>query len=168
MKTTLTMRNDSATKRLIRRDALERLANRICEGEKIDGVVEISLLLCDDYFMSQLNFQYRNVAGSTDVLSFEQENPADTKNTVLGDIVISIETALRQSGGERPRARREVELLFCHGMLHLLGFDHSTPHEQKSMRQRQAHYLGIPERMAWPADPKRKQNRLAHSSVLGR
>jgi len=168
MAATLTMRNDSVTKRLVRKDVLERLANRICQGEMITGMVEISLLLCDDVFMSQLNQQYRNVSGPTDVLSFEQENPDDTNNAILGDVVISIETALRQCGGERSPTRKEVELLFCHGLLHLLGYDHSTEREQKSMRKRQAQYLGVPEETAWPADPKRERNRLDHSSALGR
>lgn len=168
MPATLTVRNASSTNRFVRRDALERLANRICEGEKIAGIVEISLLLCDDEFMSHLNHQYRRISGPTDVLSFEQENPPGTENTLLGDIVISIETALRQCGGDRPLTRKEVELLFCHGMLHLLGYNHSTERDQKLMRERQAQYLGVPEQAAWPSDPTRKRNRPGRTLALGR
>lgn len=168
MPAALTMRNVSATKRLVRRDILERLANRICEGEEVGGIVEISLLLCDDEFMSQLNNQYRNVSGPTDVLSFEQENPPEARNTILGDIVISVETALRQCGADRPQTRKEVELLFCHGLLHLLGYDHSTECEENSMRQRQAQYLGIPEQAAWSTDPTPKQDRPGRTLALGR
>ncbi|MDK1021611.1 MAG: rRNA maturation RNase YbeY [Candidatus Hydrogenedentes bacterium] len=148
MAATLCLRNISATKRLLRRALLERLANRICAGEKVGGSVEISLLLCDDEFISRLNRQYRDKEGPTDVLSFEQDGP---EGSVLGDVVISLETALRRSDGDRAGARKEVDLLFCHGLLHLLGYDHSTRSERERMTRKQAKYLGISECAAWPS-----------------
>lgn len=148
MAATLCLRNVSATKRLVRRALLERLANRICAGEKVGRSVEISLLLCDDEYMSRLNRQYRNKEGPTDVLSFEQDGP---EGPVLGDVVISIETALHRSDGDRALARKEVALLFCHGLLHLLGHDHSTRSERERMTRKQAQYLGISECAAWPS-----------------
>ncbi len=148
MATTLCLRNISATKRLLRRDVLERLANRICAGEKVGRSVEISLLLCDDEYMSRLNRRYRNKEGPTDVLSFEQDG---LESSVLGDVVISLETALRRSEGDRALARKEVDLLFCHGLLHLLGYDHSTRSERDRMTRKQAQYMGISECAAWPS-----------------
>lgn len=148
MTATLRLRNISSTKRLVRRNALEHLANRICAGENIDTAAEISLLLCDDEIISRLNRQYRNEDGPTDVLSFEQDGPG---GRILGDVVISLETALCRCGQDRDLARREVDLLFCHGLLHLLGYDHSTPAGRETMTRKQARYLGISQHAAWPS-----------------
>ncbi len=148
MSATLRLHNISATKRLVRRDALELLANRICAGENRDAATEISLLLCDDEFIGGLNRHYRSEEGPTDVLSFEQDA---SEGGILGDIVISLETALRLCDEDRALARKEVELLFCHGLLHLLGFEHSTPAERETMRRKQALYLRVSEDAAWPS-----------------
>ncbi len=153
MPATLRLRNISSTKRLVRRDALEHLANRICLGENINTEAEISLLLCDDELISRLNRQYRDEDAPTDVLSFEQDGPG---GRILGDVVISLETALRQCDQDRVRARREVDLLFCHGLLHLLGYDHSTRTERETMTRKQAQYLGLSEHAAWPSAPARQ------------
>ena len=153
MPATLRLRNISSTKRLVRRDALEHLANRICAGENIDTATEISLLLCDDEFISRLNRHYRGEEGPTDVLSFEQDGPG---NLTLGDVVISLETVLRRSDQDRVRARAEVDLLFCHGILHLLGYEHSTRAKRETMTAKQAQYLGRSEHSAWPSAPTRQ------------
>lgn len=152
MSATLRLRNISATKRLVRRDALEDLANRICAGENIDTATEISLLLCDDEFISGLNRQYRSEEGPTDVLSFEQDA---SEGGILGDIVISLETALRRCDEDRALARKEVDILFCHGLLHLLGYEHSTQAERETMTRKQARYLRVSEDAAWPSAPAR-------------
>lgn len=153
MPATLRLRNISSTKRLVRRDALEHLANRICAGENIDTTTEISLLLCDDEFISRLNLQYRGEEGPTDVLSFEQDGPG---GLLLGDVAISLETVLHRCDQDRVLARREVDLLFCHGMLHLFGYEHSTRAERETMTRKQAQYLGLPEHSAWPSETTRQ------------
>ena len=152
MTATLSVRNTSTIKRLLRRDALERLAERICAGEHVSKDVEISLLLCDDEYMGQLNRRYRNKRGPTDVLCFEQEGPPGQEARLLGDVVISLETACRACHGDRRELRKEVDLLFCHGLLHLLGYDHATPRERERMNRKQAEYLGVSERAAWPSE----------------
>lgn len=154
MSATLSLRNTSSTKRLLRRDSLERLANRICAGERVKGPVEISVLLCDDPYIRQLNRRYRQKDAATDVLSFEQEGPPTTPSSLLGDIVISLETAHRNCRGDRGSMRREVDLLFCHGLLHLLGYDHATARDREVMTLKQADYLGVSERAAWRFGPK--------------
>lgn len=154
MTATLDIRNESARKRLVRRDALERLANRVCDGERVPGDVEISLLLCDDDTITRLNRQYRRKNAPTDVLSFEQETQQAPGPRPLGDIVISLETAERNCGGDRPGMRREIDLLFCHGLLHLLGYDHATEAEREGMQRKQAEYLDLSERAAWRFGPK--------------
>lgn len=145
----LYIRNESSRKRLFRSDALRRRAEQICTGEGIEEDVEISLLFCDDPFMASLNKEYRRVNRPTDVLSFEQPELDDGGPRVLGDIVISLETVESRHPGDRAAMRKEVYLLFCHGLLHLLGYDHATPSEKKEMTAKQARYLGVPENAAW-------------------
>ena len=152
MKVRLAIRNESARKRLYRSDELSALAERICTGEMGPGgrmVMEVSLLLCDDGFMGELNERYRGVKGPTDVLSFEQEGPETGMTRLLGDIIVSLETVERRCGGDRRAMRAEVRLLFCHGMLHLLGYDHEKAPEREEMAARQALYLGVEPEAAW-------------------
>ena len=150
MKVHLDIRNESTRKHLYRRDALCRLAKRICLAEGVREAVELSVLLCDDPFIAGLNKTYRNKRGPTDVLSFGQE-PAGTFHgvRVLGDIVISLETVERHCEGDRAAMRGEVRLLFCHGLLHLLGYTHGSPVGQREMNEKQAQYLGLSTEAAW-------------------
>jgi len=157
----LDVRNASAHKRLVQRPALERLAARMCAGEHVRGDAEISLLLCGDAAIRELNAAYRHIDAPTDVLSFPQPDTG-TPVRALGDIAISLDTVARRQGHDRAAMRAEVRLLFCHGLLHLLGYDHATSAARRVMVEKQAHYLGIPPREAWiqadaapPASPDR-------------
>ena len=165
MEVTLGVRNESTRKRLYRRDALRRLASRVGDGEGLAEPSEISVLFCDDARMAELNGRYRNKKRPTDVLSFEQE-PVSGRSAgagapiavgvpvVLGDIVISLETVEHNCGGDRTLMREEVSLLFCHGLLHLLGCDHATKREREEMIEKQARYLGVSQKAAWGFGPK--------------
>ena len=157
----LCVRNESARKRLHRTPALARLAERVCAGEGLDGDVELSLLFCDDAFIHELNRTYRDNDAPTDVLAFAQappeHGPADpAAPAVLGDIVISLESVERYCAAARPPAaalraamRKELRVLFCHGLLHLLGSDHATTKAREEMNAKQAHYLGVTTQAAW-------------------
>ena len=142
------VRNESCRNGLVRRDVLTRIAERVLTGERGPTRSAISVLLCDDAEIASLNRQFRNVAKSTDVLSFEQDGMAGPER-VLGDIVISLETVERRNAADAPAMRAEAKLLFCHGLLHLLGYDHGTPEARKTMIAKQALYLGITEEAAW-------------------
>ena len=148
--------NDSVEKRLFRRDVLTRLASRVCSGEMSGAedaaVVEVSVLFCDDDRIRELNKAYRDKDTATDVLSFEQAGSPDPRTRILGDIVISLETVVNRNDGNRSRMRDDVRLLFCHGMLHLLGFDHATAATRTVMNEKQAQYLGVPIPAAWRTD----------------
>lgn len=146
------IRNESARKRFYRRDTLLQLAKLVCESEGCTGPVEISLLFCDDPYMAELNQKFRKKDGPTDVLSFPQEVVIAGDARQLGDIVISLETVERR-GGNLAAHRREVGMLFCHGLLHLLGYDHATAAEEEKMRKLQAHYLGTGVEIAWGSEP---------------
>jgi probable rRNA maturation factor len=101
----------------------------------------VSVLLVDDAAMAELNRAYRGVAGPTDVLAFPMtEGPfGRLDGDLLGDVVISMETAARQAG--KGDLRAELALLMVHGILHLLGHDHGTPTERRTMWRRQAALL---------------------------
>ncbi len=149
----LDVRNESAHKRLFTRPNLLRLAERICAGEGVRESVELSLLLCDDLFIQGLNKQFRGVDAPTDVLSFGQEPVLGAANRALGDVVISLDTVHRRAHGDRDKMRAEVRLLFCHGVLHLLGYDHGTASARRAMADKQATYLDVPPEAAWIAEP---------------
>lgn len=146
------IQNRSTRKRFYRRDQLLHLAQHICDSEGCTGSIEISLLFCDDVYMAELNRQYRKKSGPTDVLSFPQEPVTAGEVRQLGDIVISLETVERL-GGDLTESRREVGLLFCHGLLHLLGYDHATASEEDKMKTLQARYLGTSPEEAWKNKP---------------
>lgn len=137
----LDIQNLSAVKRLYNAQRLLALAERVCLGEGIKKDVELSLLFCDDAYIQELNCRYRGKNEPTDVLSFEQEAPEHTDRRLLGDIVISLETVQRYCNDDRDAMRREMLLLFCHGLLHLLGHDHRKVSERTLMQQKQAQYL---------------------------
>jgi probable rRNA maturation factor len=153
MKVHLAVQRTSTRTRLYRRDALERLAARICSGEGVEAAeVEVSVLFCDDAEIKALNKAYRGKNKATDVLSFEQEADLVPGVRVLGDIVISLETVEGRGEGSPEAMRDDVRLLFCHGMLHLLGYDHATAAERRCMTEKQALYLGVNNDAAWRTD----------------
>jgi probable rRNA maturation factor len=127
------------------------LAERVLEGESVRHDVELSVLYCDDEQIRELNRTYRGKDSPTDVLSFNQYPPPSTEHaSALGDIVISLETVDRRCGGDAARMQHGVRLLFCHGLLHLLGYDHANTAGRKRMAKKQAEYLGLPLADAWP------------------
>jgi len=153
----LAIRNASGRRAPCRRATLERIAEKVCEIEKVRGAVEASLLFCTDPFIQELNKTYRKKNKPTDVLSFAQDNPTNKGPRVLGDIVISLETVERHCAETGDSSRSEVELLFCHGLLHLLGHDHASDEAKALMAARQAECLGIPLEAAWPAAKTRRK-----------
>ncbi|MCX5771809.1 MAG: rRNA maturation RNase YbeY [Candidatus Hydrogenedentes bacterium] len=154
MELTVLLRNESCRKGLYRSDVLKRLARRVCGGEGVRQNAELSVLFCDDAAIHDLNRAYRGKNEPTDVLSFGQlaevGAAAGKKELVLGDIVISLETVERRYPGDRQAMRDEVRLLFCHGLLHLLGYTHGTAGERSVMRAKQAEYLEVDAGSAWP------------------
>jgi probable rRNA maturation factor len=98
---------------------------------------QVALLLTDDEEIRGLNRNYRKLDRATDVLSFHQQeldgecDPA-SDGVFLGDIVISVETALRRSG--KGRLSGELGRLSIHGLCHLFGHDHHRPKRAKVMR----------------------------------
>ncbi len=94
-----------------------------------EEIGEVSIAFVDDDAMTTLNRQFRKKNKTTDVLTFPADDSyADptSKGRPLGDIVISIDQARRQSVEERHSLATEVRYLILHGILHALGYDHET------------------------------------------
>lgn len=105
---------------------------------------EVSVLLTDDIRMTELNHEYRGIDAPTDVLAFAMRDDEDSQlinPDVLGDIVISLETAERQAKDALHTLEKEVIFLTVHGVLHLLGYDHQTPEETTLMFEKQDNLL---------------------------
>lgn len=103
---------------------------------------DLGILITGDTEIHSYNQQYRCVDSPTDVLSFAngEINP-ETGNIYWGDIIISCQTALRQSKDEGHSLSDEISLLVVHGTLHLLGYDHQDIKSRKTMWAHQAAIL---------------------------
>lgn len=131
---------------------IRMLVRRAClavlDEENFTDSAEIDVSFVDDIAIHKLNFEFRNVDSSTDVLSFPlgengiyDTDPA-TGAKMLGDVVISVEHALRQSEEYGHSFQREMAFLTVHSMLHLLGYDHVNGGiEAATMREKEERIL---------------------------
>lgn len=92
---------------------------------------EISLMICSDEEIKNLNKTYRGKDYATDVLSFPMSEDPYEEGGMLGDIVISLDTAKKQAADADIALEREISFLFIHGLLHLMGFDHELGEEEE-------------------------------------
>ncbi|MCS6777094.1 MAG: rRNA maturation RNase YbeY [Chloroherpetonaceae bacterium] len=112
---------------------------------------EVSILLTDDARIRELNCTYRGYDSPTDVLSFAQNAPEGDMvlpalpghPELLGDVVISVETAARQAERHGVTLEQELALLAVHGILHLLGYEDETEAGARQMRAREQEILGF-------------------------
>lgn len=111
-------------------------ALKMLEHLGLDGT-ELSVALVDDAAIHELNRDYRGKDKPTDVLAFAMEEgmaaPDNDGARVLGDVIISIDTAAKQAAKRRLPLLIEVTMLLAHGLLHLLGYDHQTDEEEREM-----------------------------------
>lgn len=117
----------------VRRDAQRMLA-------LLETAGELSVALVDDAEMRALNRDWRGKDRPTDVLAFalREGEDANVHAEVLGDVVISLDTAARQAAARGAGAADEVRVLLAHGILHLLGYDHErSPADARRMFARQ-------------------------------
>jgi len=109
----------------------------------IIGKIGMSVTLCDNEYIHQLNKNYRSKDMPTDVLSFAIEDDESrefldemekmTSIREIGDIIISYEKAVEQANEYGHSLNREMCFLFTHGVLHLLGYDHMNEKDEKEM-----------------------------------
>lgn len=127
--------------------ALRRAALYALRAEGAPRDVELSIAVVDDAAIRALNRRYRGEDRATDVLAFPQAAPRRSspglrargggQGGVLGDVVLSAERAAAQAAALGHSTARELALLVIHGVLHLLGYDDTTPAGARRMRARQ-------------------------------
>jgi probable rRNA maturation factor len=139
-----------------------RLAERVLEAEGMRGDTELSMLFVDEVSMADLNQRFRGEEGPTDVLAFpidedaveggrspDSGGPGPGATTsepyeipiVLGDVVVCPRVALRNAPAPAGTYDDELALLVVHGILHLLGMDHTDDREAAVMERRERELL---------------------------
>ena len=123
---------------------LERIVGQCLSYENIDYGCEVGVTFVDDEAIRALNREHRNIDRKTDVLSFPMLADArhaektdidpETGLVYLGDIVISVETAMRQAEEFGHGLEREIAFLTVHSMMHLMGYDHIAEGDRRIMR----------------------------------
>lgn len=119
--------------------ALQRLATFALDHLYVHADADLAILLVDEAAMEQLHVQWMDEPGPTDVLSFPMDElrPGSedevTPAGLLGDIVLCPQVAVAQAESAGHAPLDEMLLLTAHGILHLLGFDHAEPDDEKEM-----------------------------------
>jgi probable rRNA maturation factor len=119
--------------------AIQRLAVYALDAMHVHPDAELAIVLVDEGAMEQLHVQWMDEPGPTDVLSFPmdelrpgtEDQPAPPG--LLGDVVLCPQVAEAQAKSAGHSLLDELQLLTTHGILHLLGFDHAEPAEEKEM-----------------------------------
>lgn len=118
---------------------LQRLLRFVLEKLFVHPDADLGVVLVDEAAMEQLHVQWMDEPGPTDVLSFPMDElrPGTqdrlTPAGLLGDIVLCPQVAEAQAKAAGHGLMDELRLLSCHGLLHLLGFDHAEPEEEREM-----------------------------------
>jgi probable rRNA maturation factor len=133
---------------------LKHIASKLLR-EMDEAQSALSVTLVDDREIRTLNREHRGKDKPTDVLSFPMYEPGEAPGAhgerLLGDVVISVDTARRQAADYDAPLQNEIYRLLIHGILHVLGHDHEEPAERTAMEaeeRRLAAAIGMP----WPYD----------------
>ncbi|KAL3144565.1 hypothetical protein ABBQ32_004294 [Trebouxia sp. C0010 RCD-2024] len=128
---------------LVRQDGSDLMQQALKQGV-LDPAqccsVELSVVLCGDAYITELNQEWRGKAAATDVLSFPAADWDDLipdTPLALGDVVISLDTAHRQATEQGHSLQDECRILLLHGLLHLLGHDHELGEEESDLMAQQ-------------------------------
>lgn len=131
---------------------LEVFAKAVLDAEGVDADTSVTIRFVSDEAIAELNEEYMGVAGPTDVLAFpiEAATPGvPPKRQIggppveLGDIFISTNVVRQHADEYGVEFMVELHLMVCHGLLHLLGWDHVTDEEAARMEQREAAHLAV-------------------------
>ena len=126
---------------------IEKVISEALRYEGVNDNTEVSVTIVDNEEIRKINNKFRNIDRATDVLSFplidfdNESLPDDGSKIYLGDIIISIERAKEQAKEYGHSIDREIGFLTAHSMLHLLGYDHMVPEEEKEMFAKQEEIL---------------------------
>ena len=118
---------------------VQLLAEHVRESLSMHPLVDVGIIFVDEAPMTDLHVRWMDEPGPTDVLSFPMDElrPGSDEMLsavgVLGDVVICPQVAKRQAEVAGHPEINEILMLLTHGMLHLVGFDHAEPDEEKEM-----------------------------------
>jgi probable rRNA maturation factor len=134
--------------------ALAQLVRFVLDALRIDPLADVSVLLVDADTMAALHLQWMDLPGPTDVMAFPMDGadgPTERRDpsappgtdeyageTMLGDVVLCPTVAADQAASAGHSTEAELHLLCTHGILHLLGYDHGDPDEEREMFELQA------------------------------
>jgi probable rRNA maturation factor len=134
---TIEITNESALEVDLTR--VQSLAEHVREALRLHPLVDVGVIFVDEAPMTDLHVRWMDEPGPTDVLSFPMDElrPGSEEmlsaEGVLGDVVICPQVARRQAEVAGHEEINEILMLLTHGMLHLVGFDHAEPEEEKEM-----------------------------------
>ncbi len=120
-------------------ERVSALARFVLDALKVHPQAELSVLAVDVATMSSLHEQWMDEEGPTDVLSFPMDelrpgnDDEEPEPGLLGDVVLCPEVAAKQAAAAGHSNEQELDLLTTHGILHLLGYDHAEPDEEREM-----------------------------------
>jgi probable rRNA maturation factor len=126
---------------------LSRLSRFVLERMRVHPLAELCIKVVDEATIAELNEQWMEKEGPTDVLAFPMDElrpglvNEEPEEGVLGDLVLCPAVAARQAKDAGHSTSDEVDLLTVHGILHLLGYDHAEPEEHREMFGLQAQLL---------------------------
>ena len=128
-------------------ERVSALARFVLDALKVHPQAELSVLAVDVATMSSLHEQWMDEEGPTDVLSFPMDelrpgnDDEEPEPGLLGDVVLCPAVAAKQAAAAGHSTEEELDLLTTHGILHLLGYDHAEPDEEREMFGLQARLL---------------------------
>lgn len=128
-----------------RTDSLKKLlikAIKNYQPELLSRKLELCLVWVTDQSIKQLNRSYRKKNQPTDVLSFSYLPMDNDDDTSMGEIVISADTLRKQALRNKHTQAREAQILFVHGVLHILGHDHKNKRDFEIMKNAERFLLG--------------------------
>jgi len=140
--------NESGTE--VDTDSVLGAARYALDQMGVNPLAELSVLLVDVDYMTELNHRWMGGDGPTDVLAFPMDEgsidhgPQEGNGgapALLGDIVLCPDVAAKQAAAAGHSASHELHLLTIHGVLHILGYDHAEPEEEREMFGLQAQLL---------------------------
>jgi probable rRNA maturation factor len=141
---------DSEFQGFMSADWLASLVRETLFAEGVSGPTEVGLVVTGQQAVERLNKDYLGEEGPTDVLAFSLTESSDDSPpflpppdgvTRLGEVIIAYPQATKQAAEHGHSVERELALLTVHGVLHLLGYDHSEPQEEVAMQTREREIL---------------------------
>ena len=145
---------DESFAKLLEESWLKTIAEQVLASQETGSDVELGLVITSQERVQELNRNYRGRDEPTDVLAFCMIPPAKTTGTDLplfvtppdgllhlGEVIISYPQAVLQAEEHHHSIKREIAVLTIHGVLHLLGYDHEEPEQERQMSAREAEIL---------------------------